>query len=685
MLTVCLALLLAAPTLELTSEPSGATVLWTRPESPVAHAGGTTPCTVALTGPPRLGDYSFILRQPGYLDAVFHLSSTELSTVSRRHVRLRAYTAEQLDRLTAHRLVEPPLPAGWESDSFRAETVRAADGLGWYHYRNLTEERGEREQDELWWMPDEGPARRIAVWEPGAVDGRGINSEICGSPDGNWVALSRIVDDTSWIEILSRDGLRRRVVAKRSDVVLDYPEFSPGGRYLRWLQHPIESRAGQEGMPWWEDEPPPVPPVYECHDLLRERRFAIARSGESFVFSPADEAVRVTPTALEYLSETGAVARRLPLSRPVIELRFAPDGRRLAGMLPIAWRSDRRSSHPGGLQAEEWLAEVDPANGEVRPVAVLTRAWAEDPVWCWLPDSRGWLLQQQGYLLRIGLDGRAQGFHGPAWRRLMQFDWRPDSAGLLAVARHRDGRQTTVGIGLDGSVRPLWTDAPGSIWEIRAAPDGDWFLVGASEALVGEGEASLWRVVGDTPERVADGLPAARSLSVAGGTVALVLGHDDAARLWVRRDGRIRQLPAGGPLEIAEVAPDGQAVALGDRDGRAGIWTIDAPQVRWFAPPVEAVGPRWLDDRRFLPHLAAPRAVARDGTPTEIVPAIALIAERKQVGAVPSPDGRWRAALLDGVMWVGPADRPDLARPLLEPDQVDYLAAIVAQAAEVTR
>lgn len=44
-------LLSLAPAVEIVSEPAGATVVWTRPDSPVTYPSGVTPCRVEVSGP----------------------------------------------------------------------------------------------------------------------------------------------------------------------------------------------------------------------------------------------------------------------------------------------------------------------------------------------------------------------------------------------------------------------------------------------------------------------------------------------------------------------------------------------------------------------------------------------------------------------------------------------------------
>lgn len=51
---VALTFLLALAPVEIVSEPDGATVVWTRPDSPITMPGGVTPCRIEVTGP-RVG------------------------------------------------------------------------------------------------------------------------------------------------------------------------------------------------------------------------------------------------------------------------------------------------------------------------------------------------------------------------------------------------------------------------------------------------------------------------------------------------------------------------------------------------------------------------------------------------------------------------------------------------------
>jgi len=561
---VALTFLLALAPVEIVSEPAGARVVWTRPDSPVTMPGGVTPCRIEVTGP-RVGPYTFIVSREGYHTGYATVDASELVATATRQVVLAPFELADLPALLTDPETALPAPGvGFSDDDYDLghEVCPSPTGAGAFVYRSLAGLDFETLRDEIWWAPAAGQPRRILAWDHTHVYGHSepwyarlryrtggdsVYSELDVSPDGRWLAFSRTVDGWCAIELLQPESRKRRVIAMLDDAVCDFPVFAPDGSALAFTLHELREPAV------WRPGPP-GPPQIGLADLRTSQ--VLTLTGETAAFSPDSQQLALgSDTGVAVYDRASGRQRPVAGLPEVTEVQWSPDGQTLA--VRQRFRSDWRDTNV----AADWLWLIAVATGRAE------RFWSVDRRYAWLPDGRSLLVDQR------------------------RFD-------------------------LSGADLGTWSPSPPAEPDWLATPAGSFAVITDPPEPIGAFDGRLVRRDGEQQIPLAGPYPLLRSLSASadGQRVAAVFGGDGEETLLLLDQGEEpRTVRLAEPVYRAVLSPDGGCLAVADRRGRVGVGRLDGGLV-WSERRLSFMAkPKWVNDRAYRPYYAAAFGIGRDG------------------------------------------------------------------------
>lgn len=216
----------------------------------------------------------------------------------------------------------------------------------------------------------------------------------------------------------------------------------------------------------------------------------------------------------------------------------------------------------GGAGSDPILAHYDLASGE------LLHEWHKD----YYSHARSLELSADGKRLLAGTRHSAQEWHVATYERLGQFSGHHGHA-VTAVAYCVDPDELLTG-SRDGSIRRWnrheaqvllrWWPHQGHVTRIAVSPDGRWAL------SYGGGLVDERSIADGTPRIVRERHNGAvNAVAVSPGGAAVSGSTDETLRVWDAASGESRLTIAGATLGVwaLAVAPDGQRVAAGGKDG----------------------------------------------------------------------------------------------------------------------
>lgn len=255
---------------------------------------------------------------------------------------------------------------------------------------------------------------------------------------------------------------------------------------------------------------------------------------------------------------SGALLHRFDVRKPVFDVRFSRDGRRLFtsdefAMLRV-WRLDVPTSDALGLAGEAGGHTMGLNQVVFSPDGSYLATGSDD--WTartWDADTGRTKVTLRGHEGEVSSIAALPGTEGVV------------TASFDASVREWD---LTV-----GRVRQTWGGHRRKAGSVAVSPDGRWLASGDID-----GQLRLQDRSGQVPPRVLvghDQMVIILQFDAAG--ARLVSGSfDRTARVWDRSTGALlRTLAHGAPVWGAAFHPDGRTLATGSREGKVRLWDLD--------------------------------------------------------------------------------------------------------------
>ena len=377
--------------------PPAALIFYARPETPLvhpAHAG-----LMSLKRSPAAGCWTFWSTAPGCFPVYVHLSDHDLASLHGKAVNLVPIPFQSAD---AERLLESSrlfasLPQGGPLPRRDGVALITPDARGAVVSccgpdKSVVARDGSGGGDtpgpgEVWWLPQRpGAARLLDSFPPGG-DREWYFSDISISPDGEWLAYSRLAGNSPFLHVLNLQTGHSRKLSPGQAQSECYPSWSPDGASLAYLENESPSnlcltRSDGTGSRQLASGVAPVPPKFGPDGCLlayaETSRISVydLRTGGHRVLVEGVQTVRDDPGCLlwspdgQWLVFSGSPASGREQDQSsrdpfiyIVHQSGSPCRRLTRTSSPVFWL-------PNGQLLVEWVAVPD-ARGAIQYTAAI--------------------------------------------------------------------------------------------------------------------------------------------------------------------------------------------------------------------------------------------------------------------------------------------------------------------------